>query len=489
MAVLGTIIALALGLALPRLFLNLAWVEPLSANMAALDWRELSAKLHYESPAPLYFVLLKLWTMAWGESEVALRSLSLLFFVLSLFAISELGRELADERLGLFCALLVALSSSIGISYGVMARFYSLLLLLGVGTLWAWVQLIKNHDTLNLLIFTACSLAGLLCHPLFIFFLIAVSSASAFYGKDTLRRATLAALLAILAYLLLLWDYLCTGFESSLVWIGDPQPIYLRDLLLELWGPIEFGVLMLGVITLSQIAGGARWTVLERRFNSALLFAAFSLMAIPFVLSRYFYLYNFERVSVLLLPLAALYLAGFFSAHARAILAKGALVSVAVLAALQTITVMQNRSGISTSVSLQELVKRSNCGDVWYAFGQGGNEIEYYMRRAAVPACIELRRFPPETANSPGVFFPREWVSVNYDLLLESAEHSVAELAESRKRVYLFVNTRRENLRVGLEDLLQKELIKKFGAVSVLPLRGDQFDQVLLFNPAMVNAL
>jgi 4-amino-4-deoxy-L-arabinose transferase-like glycosyltransferase len=97
---------------------------------------------------PLYYLCLHFW-LALGDSEFAVRSLSVLVGLLSVAAIYLLARQLSDERVGLFSALLLAISP-LHIWYSQEARMYILVVALSLcsayfmllslrqGRIWHW---------------------------------------------------------------------------------------------------------------------------------------------------------------------------------------------------------------------------------------------------------------------------------------------------------------------------------------------------------------
>src|SRR5437867_11901296 len=59
--------------------------ESVSVGLSAYPWPQLFAHVAQDSHPPLYFVVLKLWRLLVGDSLFALRSLSLLFEVASVW--------------------------------------------------------------------------------------------------------------------------------------------------------------------------------------------------------------------------------------------------------------------------------------------------------------------------------------------------------------------------------------------------------------------
>ena len=111
------------------------------AKMSFLS-QVVQATRSFELSPPLYFIILHYWIALFGTSEVALRSLSVLFGVLAIPVIYVLGRRLFNEEVGLLAALILALSS-FNIWYSQEARMYSLMVLLALVSMyffWRFLQ-------------------------------------------------------------------------------------------------------------------------------------------------------------------------------------------------------------------------------------------------------------------------------------------------------------------------------------------------------------
>ncbi len=116
------------------------WVDELS-TINVLNAPDLSRLLQNVAVAerrpPLYFVLLWLWSSVSGAHEFALRYFSLCFLMLALALMFPFAREvsyLAVPKLKAlpFLAVFLTLSSPVLALYGVMIRYYSLLLCLAL---------------------------------------------------------------------------------------------------------------------------------------------------------------------------------------------------------------------------------------------------------------------------------------------------------------------------------------------------------------------
>lgn len=92
---------------------------------------------------PGYYLLLKAWTGAAGESEFSLRSLSALQGMLTVAVAVALGRALFERAAGLLAGLVVALSP-FAVWYSQETRMYAQLGLLSAASMWAFVLWLRQ---------------------------------------------------------------------------------------------------------------------------------------------------------------------------------------------------------------------------------------------------------------------------------------------------------------------------------------------------------
>jgi mannosyltransferase len=119
---------LALGLRLYRLDGQSLWYdEGFSVYLARMNLGEITERTAADIQPPLYYYLLHGWIGLFGDTEWALRSLSLLFGVFTVPLLYAAAWQLFRSRLaGLLAALLVAISP-LHVWYGQEARMYTLL--------------------------------------------------------------------------------------------------------------------------------------------------------------------------------------------------------------------------------------------------------------------------------------------------------------------------------------------------------------------------
>jgi 4-amino-4-deoxy-L-arabinose transferase-like glycosyltransferase len=123
-----------------------------------------------ETNPPLHYILLKLWTMAFGTGELSVRSLSALPSIASVPLIYVLGRELSRPAVGLVAAAMLAVSP-MHIYFAQEARGYALLplfmILLMLGALRLMREMPPSRGTVRnsgVLLYVAGSLGLLYTH-------------------------------------------------------------------------------------------------------------------------------------------------------------------------------------------------------------------------------------------------------------------------------------------------------------------------------------
>jgi mannosyltransferase len=154
---------------------------------------------------PLYYFLLHYWMAYFGTSELAVKLLSVVFGVLAIIVVYSLGRQLFDERAGLVAAFILAVSS-FNIRYSQEVRMYSLLVLLGLLSMYFFVRLSQRSTPITwagyvisttLLLYThAYGLFLLLAQNLYVVSLLVVSRKDAFWW----RRWTVLQLVVIVLF-------------------------------------------------------------------------------------------------------------------------------------------------------------------------------------------------------------------------------------------------------------------------------------------------
>ena len=168
-------------------------------------WR-IWASLRGDTHPPLHFILLRFWREAFGEGDVAARSLSLLFGMVSLPLLFVLARRLAGDVPALWSTLLMAVSP-LHVRYAQEARNYTMALCLVLGAALVLVPAVpKPMGRRGVVLLSLLVLASALTH----YFALPVLAMLALFalvrpGGAQGRRRVLMALALAAAPFLVLW--------------------------------------------------------------------------------------------------------------------------------------------------------------------------------------------------------------------------------------------------------------------------------------------
>jgi mannosyltransferase len=158
----------------------------------------------------LYTCLLHFWIKVFGESETAVRSLSVMLGAPSVPAVYVVGRQLFDDRTGLLAALLLALDPYF-LARNQEARSYPLLITLVTFSGYFFIRELDHPSRANQLGYVVSSAAALDAH----YFAAFVYIPQAFTVLALKRRAAFRRT----------W----LGVATSIVVLGLPEAIHVLD--------------------------------------------------------------------------------------------------------------------------------------------------------------------------------------------------------------------------------------------------------------------
>lgn len=172
--------------------------EAFSVYLAHFDIGTITARTAADIQPPLYYYLLNVWMAVAGDSEFAVRFLSLFFGVLAVPLVYILARRLFNSAAGMFAAL-IAVLSALYLWYSQEARMYTLITFLGVLSSYALVRAlspdsaqVKSSSRRWWTLFALAGIAAVYTHYLY-FTLLAFQFLYALYVILS-RRAAQAAL-------------------------------------------------------------------------------------------------------------------------------------------------------------------------------------------------------------------------------------------------------------------------------------------------------
>lgn len=254
------------GLALRTLTASDLWLdEALTVNISRLPLADLPAALGRDGAPPLYYALLHVWMAMFGDSDLAVRSLSALASALTLPVVWLVGRRLGGTRAAWGAAFILAVNP-FAIRYATEARMYAVVALqVALGLLAALRAL--ERPTLGRLAWVAAAAAAVLyTHYWGLYLLIAagivliVRAWSEATWRDRLggREGRLLAALAVGAVAWAPWlpTFLDQAAHTGTPWATPVGPSALITVLGEFGGGSSEGARILSLLLASLVLLG-----------------------------------------------------------------------------------------------------------------------------------------------------------------------------------------------------------------------------------------
>lgn len=337
---------------------------------------------------PLYYLLLMFWARL-GSSDAWMRSLSVIFAIVSVFLIYRLGRRLAGEAEGLIAALLMTVSP-LFINHAQEIRMYALSLCLGLaGTLFLVDALLTERTRRPTQVTLACwslfRLLAIYTVPLNITLLL--PDVLIIFLRFRRERAVLFSFGKWLLILLALWspsvlsvikesspsssyandhigakppdlDNLIRPFKFLTVWPFPVQDSKIAALFYKLFTPLVAALIGAGVIrkhTSPKLLWTCAWL-----FIPVMPIVAFSYLSVPIWQNRYILF-----VSPYLFILLAAGLTRLWRQWKIAAVVIGALYLIAVSGGLIHYYTVQNRTDYKFNVETIERYEQPGDAIVW----------------------------------------------------------------------------------------------------------------------------
>jgi 4-amino-4-deoxy-L-arabinose transferase-like glycosyltransferase len=216
-----------LGLALRLVWIDAAsfWHdEVFSVIWARHSWRFLwTSGMALETNPPLYVSLLKPWVAWLGQSEAAVRLLSVVASTATIPVVYLLGREVGSRRTGQIAALLFALAP-VQISYAQEARAYAFLPLFAAIAIIGLLRYATAPRTLHLATYAVAAVLLIYTHATSVFTLAALNLAALLVLKrPAIPRLVVANIVVGLVSLPELVTMLTQTGADSIAWIPKPD--------------------------------------------------------------------------------------------------------------------------------------------------------------------------------------------------------------------------------------------------------------------------
>jgi hypothetical protein len=247
LAVVGLLL-LATGLRFYRIEVQSYWNdEGNSRVLASRDVPTILRNAAADVHPPGYYLLLKFWRDATGETEFALRGLSALQGIVLVAVLFRLGKEWFGFWAGLIAALFGAANPFL-VYYAQEARMYSQLALCSAASFWLLGRLEKQRENWALVIgYVLVTALGLYTHYAFGFvglaqgLIVVAKWLAQLRHTSHVSRFTLSSLLPPLACLLLFAPWLPTAYRHLTSWPAAREGRPLTEALAELARYLAYG--------------------------------------------------------------------------------------------------------------------------------------------------------------------------------------------------------------------------------------------------------
>lgn len=441
--------------------------------------------LRQENNFPVYFFALSIWMRIAGNSEIALRGLSAVFYLAGGVVTFALGKRVSSTSRGAWYAAVLYLCSPLAIRQALNIRMYSLVgFLAGLSTLLFMRIFFDRHRSPKAkLLFVTVNAIGILTHLWFWFVLVAQLVAVGLFVRRRLREWLVAAAAAALPFVLLwgspLLDQLHNGATD---WMANDGRRHLLYLPLDFYGLVFGGVLYGAAVFAWSSAyrtGGAE-SLRARVYPLMAVLVAVSL-ACPVLISFAKPIYYPGRYAIVMLPPLAVLLATLLSTY----LPRFVLPLICIpLLALGVGHQVRHRDeppdgqlppGQSDRTTAQFLLAHAGAGDALVFTSLNRTAADYYFqRRQATGRFIEIS-FPAEDTRHPG--WDDTTVRPQRRAALESEAKRLAgtlsQFVISGRKVWFY------DAGAPVSELLRKDLDASLARVAEHPFSGPYHKQIL----------
>lgn len=183
---------------------------------------------------PLYYLIAKLWSIPFGVSEIALRFLSIIFALVTIYVVYLIGKQLATKTAGNLAAILVA-TAPLLIYYSQEARMYALDTLLVTLAVWWFIKEKWPWFALTLALLGATDYLPLLIIPAFLIFGSIARKKAVWWTKHLISYLPLAIFFAWWAPYF--GSQLTSGTTANPRWVAVLGVANLKNLALV---PVKF---------------------------------------------------------------------------------------------------------------------------------------------------------------------------------------------------------------------------------------------------------
>jgi uncharacterized membrane protein len=435
--------------------------EVWSVRVASLNFQAEMDALKADVHPPLYFQFLYGWIRLFGTGERTVRTLSGLFYLLSVFALYGLARSLYGNKAALLASAVYA-ASPLAILSAQFARMYSLLSLLAILSTWLFLQFTiqQRESRLRLIAYVLINILGTFTHIAFFFVLFGqVVTHLLTRRRAHLLRLILLISLSLIPYVLLWGQVLLRQVSHSqegIAWVGKPAWSTYLELLLLYGGPLWILLPVIIYLRWRSRTKPALWlNIFQPEMMPAWLLGITILT--PLLLSEIKPIFN-ARLAIVGLHLFALVVALILAdASARNFLSFELLA----LSLLGIVILHPGFSSCDNRAAATFLNGAANDGDAIIFTSLTRLPVDYYLNQIPAQKKLLETSFPAEIDNHPG--YEGRVTGADRKTDLDNEARELAERLEQmfshggNHRVFVFRGFHPE-----LDAILEKRLAERF---------------------------
>lgn len=430
--------------------------EAYSVLVAKQGFAEMLVSLENDAHPPLYYFLLGFWIKLFGDGEIAVRSLSGVFYLGGVLTVYWLGREIYEKRVGFLAAFLYALSPlATGTAHS--ARMYALLGFLSALSTFLFAKIFLQNNQ-SPFFFWSCvivNVLGTFTQIWFFFFLASqfLVYLVLFYPKNRLKLIALQ-FFSIVPFAILWTPILLIQLKiNATAWIGRPGAAEIAAVFLGFFGEriaVVFYLLIIVLLILSfkiwsnkgrseSFAAFKQYLKMKSTLTFVLMLA-FSIL-IPFLVGQVKPIFGQTRFTIIALPAFVLILAPLLYKFVNRTVLIAFCICLFCLVGYAFIKFYNRGEPCSDRNITAGLLEKAEYGDILIFTSSSRTTTDYYLNRFNAAGNFVEFTFPAELNEHPG------WRNVpkmleRRETLDAEAENLIAELhnltVKQPRRIWLF---------------------------------------------------
>lgn len=455
------------------------WIdESMVVNLSYLsNYNIVSELLTKEAHPPVYYFLIKITRMIFGDRESYFRLLSSAFFLLTGLYVYLLGREIGGKSAG-FISLAAASSNYFLLFYSKQARPYSLLAFLSVASVYYLCVLLKDFRTKYVVFYLIFTVFGLYTNYWFVLLLF-TQVIILFMMREKNIKVWFALIGAGLLFVPWAITYLLRFNNYDIGrWIDKPGLMSIWESLKYFgWG--QWWIILPGMIC--AIIGATVKKNLNFKKLGLLIIYLLIPIGLAFLISQFVPIYTPGRREIVLVPVFIVTIAYLFSRIESKKWQFGISILL-IIFSFQTISDFNTRAEEWQSSDLSVIKEIKNeimSGDYLILYGLTNTNYNYYSRRLGMSN--NKIYFPSDMEFNQNSLGPVREITFDSDKLGESINTLKGEIAGIKHAIF-FVLITDDNASAALIASLDGELKKIKEIIPQEPHMPTWIDRIVIYE-------